>query len=419
MPAEPPSNAPGPRRKPVLIAGTLALLGGALAAAWLVVAGRTEPRPPTPEMMASHAKAHEGELPQLFKLPAFAFNDHKNRATTERAFAGKVVIVDFAFTTCTSVCPLLTAKLRLLQRKLGDPGLAFLTFSVDPSHDTPAALAAYKATWNPSEERWTLLATDPKGLAEVAAGMHVTVEATRDAKDPILHSSSFFLVDGSGNVRGVYNSNDEGELERLVRDARSLLPKSAGERTAALTPPALFSALGCAACHDDHKLAPPLAGIFGKKLALEGGATVEADAAYLRESILKPGVKLTAGYVNLMPSYQNEISEAELEGLIDYLRLLPAPAPAAPVEGPSQRTRPAPATSAPVNPAGSASAAPAPALAVSVLIDPVCQMSVRVIEGTPHATHAGKDYYFCSPGCRTRFAAAPQSYLDAPPAKGM
>jgi protein SCO1/2 len=371
-------------RKHLLRLGLGATLIAAMSAGLVAFAlYRTRGPSPSAESFAYRPPTSSDALPTLWKAPAFSFRDQTGTVRRPVDLAGHVWIADFIFTTCTTVCPLISAQMVLLQRRLRDPELRFVSFSVDPVHDTPEVLAEYARSWNPGERRWLLLSTDEKGLAATAAGMRVALEPTGDEEDPILHSRMFFLVDGEGRVRGVYDSGDEAALQRLTRDAEGLLgrpPTSSRELDANASGEALFGALGCAACHEDAKLAPPLAGLAGRKVELEGGGTVTANAAYLRESILAPGSKRVAGYLNLMPSYANEVSPEQLERLVAYVQdLTPA-------------------------------VAPSPSSAATTTIDPVCQMQVRAVADVPHAEHDGQTYYFCSESCRDRFVKDPAKY---------
>jgi cytochrome c oxidase subunit 2 len=84
----------------------------------------------------------------------------------------------------------------------------------------------------------------------------------------------------------------------------------------------LFSLKGCSSCHlfTGQGRCPNLQGVFGSPVPLQNGQTVTADAAYVRESILNPSAKIVAGFQNIMPSFQGQISEQELLQLIAYLR---------------------------------------------------------------------------------------------------
>jgi cytochrome c oxidase subunit II len=88
----------------------------------------------------------------------------------------------------------------------------------------------------------------------------------------------------------------------------------------------LLLALGCATCHasDSQARGPSLDNLFGKPVTLRDGRTVEADEAYVRESILDPAAKLVAGFEPLMPSYRAQLNEEDVIKLIAYLKTLKA-----------------------------------------------------------------------------------------------
>jgi cytochrome c oxidase subunit 2 len=90
---------------------------------------------------------------------------------------------------------------------------------------------------------------------------------------------------------------------------------------------ALFEKLRCDTCHaaGPSQRGPSLIGVAGSEVALEGGGSVTADDGYLRESILEPTKKITAGYEKLMPTYKGQISEEEILLLIAYIESLSAP----------------------------------------------------------------------------------------------
>lgn len=341
------------------------------------------------ERYAYGSRAHNGELPTLWQAPAFSLADQSGKVRTEADLHGHVWIADFFYSTCTSACPLLTAKLVALQRQMLAPDLRFVSFSVDPAHDTQAMLAAYAATWRPTETRWLLLSTTPDALARVTHQMRVDVEPTADARNPILHTSLFFLVDAQGGVRGVYDSSDDQALARLRQDAAGLLGASADAKPPPLPKDGaqLFTKLNCAACHANPQIAPPLTGIAGTEVTLTSGARVTVDETYLRDSILSPGRQQVAGFANLMPSYRDELSDPQVDVLVRYL-MTPSGTASAPNDQP-----------------------------VTVAKDPVCGMSVRVTDKTERTEVDGHTYYFCSPVCREKFSQHPNDFLAESDAK--
>jgi cytochrome c oxidase subunit 2 len=86
----------------------------------------------------------------------------------------------------------------------------------------------------------------------------------------------------------------------------------------------LFRELGCSGCHVGNSVvrSPSLEGLYGKLVPLQNGDIVRADDRYLRDSILLPASQITAGYENLMPTFQGRLTEEELFELIAYLKRL-------------------------------------------------------------------------------------------------
>lgn len=105
----------------------------------------------------------------------------------------------------------------------------------------------------------------------------------------------------------------------------------------------LFAQLGCPTCHrsDVQGRGPNLVGVFGHPVQLEDGRIITADENYVRESILVPSAKVVSGFKNIMPSFQGQVTEDQLNELIAYVRSLaqaPAGAAATPTNNPGSAT---------------------------------------------------------------------------------
>jgi len=367
----------------VTITAGVAALGLELATRW--VASR---RPPPIHRLAGSANEL---LPTLWPAPRFTLVDQAGQIRSSDELRGSVWIADFIFTHCSTVCPVLTAKMVQVQRAIRDPRVRFVSFSIDPDRDTPDALREYARRWAPDETRWTLLATTKQSLAAVVAGMKTFVQPQAEPNAE-LHTSEFFLVDGQGRVRGLYDTDGVSFAQLLPHAQRLLSELDGAARLAPATTAeatgdgaALYRRLGCAGCHDVPSIAPSLAGVAGRTVMLADGRTVTADSAYLRESILEPAAKVVATYPPSMPSYRMQLFEAELASLVQYLESWPA----LPGATTSRATR-----------------------AQGATIDPVCGMQVHPGPDTPHLAHEGRTVYFCSESCRHRFAALPGEFRN-------
>lgn len=355
--------------------GVLAI---AVAAAALVTGrGLLAAATPAESYVTSRPRTPGVALPVLFRAPRFDLPESRGGRVSSTSLSGKVWVGMFLYTRCTSVCPRMAGQLAQLERRLTEPMVRFVSFSVDPEHDPPEVLRAFAEHWRP-DPRWLLLGPSRDELEDLARGLRVAVAPSGDDKDPILHSRLLTLVDGQGRVRAVYDSDDALAWQRLAVDARELaeaLPGSVGATEAASG--SLLQQYGCTGCHDRPEVAPPLGGGPGRSVRLASGEVVAADRGYLRQSIRNPTARMVAGYAPLMPRYEGVLSDDEIEALVEAIERLATQGPGA--------------GGGPIQPAGGAAE------------DPVCGMAVSTVDPLLRLTLGERSYHFCSPSCRERF----------------
>jgi protein SCO1/2 len=388
---------------PVLLGVFVAMLISTLALAVMLVEKPTSPgaSADTSADEAAYQLPHVqpgSPLPVLWDAPAFSYVDENGRTFTSDDLRGHVWIADFFFTTCTSICPMMTLRMSQLQTLLGATDVQLVSFSVDPDHDKPAVLKEYAKGWKADETRWHFLSTDATHLLETAAGMKVFVQPPQKDQ-PIQHSGLFSLVDAQGKVRGVYDSSDIDALHRLGADALNLAGAPGAQLAlsqAGWADPAaginvhapgaaIYLACGCVACHSQGRVAPSLSGLYGNEVHLDDGRTLTADDSYLRKSLLDPDAVRVAGYPKLMPGYRAQLADSDLDLVVQYIKSLANQSP----------------------PSDEGSAEPS---GVPHAIDPVCKMEVEAIEQTIHLDYKGTRYYFCSDTCRRLFLLAPDKF---------
>ena len=167
----------------------------------------------------------EEDLSPLPDAPAFSLLDQNNRPVTLQTLAGRPWIADLIFTHCAGPCPTMTRKMASLQKSLASANVRFVSFSVDPRQDTPPVLKQYAQMFGADESRWMFLTGDESVIFSTARGMLLAAEAAK-ADQPILHSTKFILVDAAGKIRKYYSSDDEAEMEALIKDAAALASES-------------------------------------------------------------------------------------------------------------------------------------------------------------------------------------------------
>lgn len=163
-------------------------------------------------------------LPVLSSLPEFSLLDARGEAVSLGDLAGRPFVADFIFTRCPAACPRLTAKMKeLLGRLPADTRSRLVSISVDPEHDRPHVLAAYKEKWQIRDPRWILLTGEREAVwSLVRKGFLLPVEEQDDVANPILHSNRFALVDGAGDLRGTYDAFDAAAIEKLLADLAAI-----------------------------------------------------------------------------------------------------------------------------------------------------------------------------------------------------
>jgi protein SCO1/2 len=174
-----------------------------------------------------------GQLPVLGQAPDFSLTNQAGDAFASDRLQGQVWVADFIFTRCQSICPVLTGHLSELQSWLqqqpwGDR-VHLVSFSVDPTHDTPEVLRAFAEKHGADLARWDFLtAKDRAGIWPVVKdGFKLPVSANpQNAMMPINHSAKMVLVDRQGRIRGYYAGTQSDGMAELRDDLKALLTRT-------------------------------------------------------------------------------------------------------------------------------------------------------------------------------------------------
>jgi len=165
--------------------------------------------------------------PTLLRVPDFTLTDQAGQPLRAHDLEGKIWVADFFFTSCPTICPVLTTQLKNLSHRLGDHGedLRIVSFSVDPHTDTPEVLSAYAQRFSLDTRHWSLLTGPPAEMRRVVESFRVAmgepVQREGGGYD-IVHDTHFVLVDRARHLRGYYPHDGEG-IDRLARDTLHLL----------------------------------------------------------------------------------------------------------------------------------------------------------------------------------------------------
>lgn len=176
---------------------------------------RYEPKPP----------------PVLGQLPPFSLVDTHGKPFGTAELRGQVWIASFFFTSCPSICPVLMTRVASLQQRFREAGIdaiRLVSITVDPETDTPARLLAAEPGYGVDESRWRLLTGSREQIAELlTSGFKVPgLDGVATADGDIPHSAKVVLIDGTGHVRGYYDTDEQG-LDEVFHRAQHVLKEAA------------------------------------------------------------------------------------------------------------------------------------------------------------------------------------------------
>lgn len=160
----------------------------------------------------------------VHQVPDFEFTDQNGNMVSQKTTEGKTYVADFFFTTCQSICPVMSKEMMKLALKYkDDPELMFLSHTVDPETDSVPQLKTYAMAHQAKDEQWKFLTGSKKALYDMARkGYFVTATEGDGGAEDFVHTQNFVLVDKYRKIRGYYDGTDSTEMLKLTRDIELL-----------------------------------------------------------------------------------------------------------------------------------------------------------------------------------------------------
>ena len=154
------------------------------------------------------------------KISEFSLINQHNEIINNDTMLGNIYVADFFFTTCPSICPIMTKNMHALQEKLSNyPQVKLLSFSVTPEIDTVAQLKRYALTNKVDDTRWNLVTGAKKEIYQLARKSYLVVqEDGNGGPHDMIHTENFVLVDAQRRIRGYYDGTQLSAMEDILRD---------------------------------------------------------------------------------------------------------------------------------------------------------------------------------------------------------
>ena len=158
------------------------------------------------------------------KIADFDLVNQNGDTITENDYKDKIYIADFFFTTCLTICPIMTDHMIKIQEKIkNDDEVLLLSHTVFPVADSVPVLKKYAIEKGVIDEKWNLVTGDKKEIYELARKSYLATKSTGDGGPyDMIHTENFILVDKNRQIRGFYDGTDPEAIESLMHDLKVL-----------------------------------------------------------------------------------------------------------------------------------------------------------------------------------------------------
>lgn len=154
----------------------------------------------------------------------FQLTNQNGQIVTQENYADKIYVADFFFTTCPTICPIMTKNMAQIQNSILDKSdVLLLSHSVTPQIDSVAQLKKYAIEKGVLDHKWNLVTGDKKQIYELARKSYLAVKTDGDGGPyDMIHTENFILVDKERRIRGFYDGTNSEEIEKLLSDLQIL-----------------------------------------------------------------------------------------------------------------------------------------------------------------------------------------------------
>ena len=163
-------------------------------------------------------------IKKYHKIKDFSMINQNGDVITQNHFNNKIYVADFFFTTCPTICPIMTENMGFLQKNLKDnPNILLVSFSVTPEIDSVEQLKKYALEKNVIDSKWSLLTGDKKEIYDLARKSYLVAKDDGDGgKYDMIHTENFVLIDKEKRIRGFYDGTNDQEMTTLLSDIKIL-----------------------------------------------------------------------------------------------------------------------------------------------------------------------------------------------------
>lgn len=165
-------------------------------------------------------------------ISGFNLINQDGKPVDESIIKDKIVVADFFFTSCPSVCPKMGTQMkRIYDHFKGNDKVILLSHTVWPERDSVPVLKDYSLQYDAEPEQWLFLTGDKPHLYDLARKSYLVAPSLKDtnfthgSENDFIHTENFVLVDNQKRIRGYYDGTDSTEVNELILDIEELLSR--------------------------------------------------------------------------------------------------------------------------------------------------------------------------------------------------
>ena len=164
------------------------------------------------------------EVRKYHTIQDFELYNQNGDTITQEFYNNKIYVADFFFTTCQTICPIMTDHMLKIQEKLkNEQDILLLSHTVIPNHDSVPVLRKYADEKGVIDEKWNLVTGDKKDIYDLARKSYLAAKSNGDGGPfDMIHTENFVLVDRKSRIRGFYDGTDPAAIEELMHDIEIL-----------------------------------------------------------------------------------------------------------------------------------------------------------------------------------------------------
>ena len=163
-------------------------------------------------------------IKKYHKIKDFSMKNQNGETITQEFYNDKIYVADFFFTTCPTICPIMTENMGYVQEKIkNDSDILLLSFSVTPEIDSVEQLKKYALEKNVIDSKWNLVTGNKKDIYNLARTSYLVAKTNGDGGIyAMIHTENFVLVDKEKRIRGFYDGTNSKEMDQLLNDIKIL-----------------------------------------------------------------------------------------------------------------------------------------------------------------------------------------------------